>query len=134
MAIYDFRCMKCDHIDENVSMPITHMREDLPWHCGQRMSYHISQPPSVHWKDPVIEPFRAIATKDRPIITTLKQNREYMAKHDLIDANDFGPPPSHLDQARDNAEMQRSIDAVTPTGEVAAKMAEQGLDKIVGED
>lgn len=129
MAIYDFRCMKCDQIDENISMPISHQREDLPWHCGQRMSYHISKAPSVHWIDPVIEPFRNPAaprdTKDSVILTS-SQRRAFMEKNDLIDANDL-VKPTHEEQAETHKEVMRTIDEITPTKDQEAQMKHDGL-------
>jgi hypothetical protein len=128
MPTYDFKCRKCGQIDENIVMPITHQKEDLPWHCGQRMSYHISSPPLVHWVDPVIEPFRAIATKDKPVITTAKQNREYMERNGLVDANEVvGKPPTHLDQEETHKEVLESIAAIGPTEGLRDTMDKQGL-------
>jgi hypothetical protein len=95
------------------------------------MGYHITQAPMVHWNDPVIEPFRAIATKDRPVITSTKQNREYMARHDLVDANEVVEAvPTHIEQEETHKEVLESIAAITPTGDESAtidEMKSQGL-------
>jgi len=110
MPRYDFKCKKCQKIKVDVILPITHVETDRPKCCGEISSVHISVPPMVHWVDPMIEPFRAIATKDRPVITTAKQNREYMARHDLVDANEVvGKPPSKAEQ------MQYHNDVVLPS-------------------
>ena len=111
------------------------MPDEKPQCCDEAMNYHITTPPLVHWVDPVIEPFRAIATKDMPVITTTKQNREYMARHDLLDANEvIEKVPSHEEQKETHAKVMESIDAITPDAELAQKMSEQGLDNILGDD
>jgi hypothetical protein len=38
-----------------------------------------------------------------------------MERNDLIDANDFGKPPTNEEQFAEVTEMQASIDDVTPT-------------------
>ena len=128
MPRYDFKCRTCGTIREDVILSIKHTPVDRPFCCKVPMATHISTPPMVHWVDPVIEPFRAIATKDQPVITTTKQNREYMARNGLVDANEVvGPPPTHLDDERVHAEVQESIKAITPDAKTSARMAEQGL-------
>ena len=129
MPTYDFKCKDCGHIEEDVIMPITHQREDLPFHCSGRMQYHITSPPMVSWIDPVIEPFRNPAAKrgDKDaVITSTKQRREFMEKNNLIDANDF-KPPTHQEQAETHAETLKSIEAVTPTKEQADQLRSDGI-------
>jgi hypothetical protein len=131
MAIYDFKCSKCDRIDENVTLPITHQECELPICCDTIMGYYITKPPSVHWIDPVIEPFRSIATKDKPIIRTTRERREYMARNQLLDANDVCEPPSQAQQKQAREEMQDSIDAITPTGAIKEDLEKRDLMDIV---
>ena len=127
MPSYDFKCEKCENLVEDTILRIIHTEKDIPECCGQTMGYHISQPPLVHWVDPIIEPFRAIATKDRPLIRTTRENREYMARNGLIDANELGPPPSESEQRATVARMQKEIAAITPDAETSAKMESLGL-------
>jgi hypothetical protein len=131
MPRYDFKCERCETVIQNKVLRISHTPEDLPSCCDRSMGYHITQPPLVHWVDPVIEPFRAIATKDRPVISSMKENREYMARNDLVDANELGPPPTQTEQMGKAAEMQKSIDAISPSGELKKDMSSQGLLDIV---
>lgn len=133
MAVYDFRCMKCDKMLEDIHLPITHTKGELPQCCGQAMSYHIGSPPSVHWKDYDLPSggFIAHSIPGKPVVTSLKQNRDLMERHDLIDANDFGPPPTHLDQEREHQEALDAIDAITPTPEQEQRLKEDGLLDIV---
>ena len=129
MPTYDFKCKKCGQIDENIIMPITHQKEDLPWHCGERMQYHITQAPMVSWTDPVIEPFRNPAAKRNDkdaVITSQKQRREFMAKNNLVDANDF-KPPTHEEQAETHAKVVKTIEDVTPTKQQAEQMKSDGI-------
>lgn len=131
MPIYDFKCENCEDIKRDVALSIKHELGDIPVCCGFPMDYYISRPPMVHWVDPVIEPFRAIATKDRPIIRTTRENREYMKRNGLIDANELGSPPTNAEQEAAVAEIQKSIEAITPTGHVADEMKKRGMLDIV---
>lgn len=127
MPVYDFRCMKCDTMEEDVILPITHTKGEIPRCCGGRMNYHIGKPPMVVWRDPNIEPFRAVGTKDAPVITSARQNREYMARNNLVDANDLYEPPSQDSEMREIAEGQAAIDAITPNATQAEQMEASGL-------
>ena len=127
MPTYDFKCKKCGSMRENVLLRITHDDADKPCCCDQAMDYHITTPPMVTWKDPQIEPFRAVGIPGKPIVTSTKQNRELMARHDLVDANDLGPPPTYKDDLKVAADVEKSINAITPDAETSDKMAKQGL-------
>ena len=121
MPKYDFKCPTRELLIEDKILSIHHTEDDRPECCGKAMPIHISTPPLVHWTDPVIEPFRNPAAKrgDKDaVITSQKQRREFMEKNDLVDANDL-IPPSHEEQKREVAEMQKSVDAITPTKEMA---------------
>jgi hypothetical protein len=131
MPLYDFQCEKCEEVVENKHLSILHDIYDLPVCCDRPMGYYITQPPMVHWKDPNIEPFRSVATKDRPIISTTKERREYMARNHLLDANEVCEPPSHAEQKRVRAEAQESIEAITPTGAIKEDLKKRGLADIV---
>jgi hypothetical protein len=131
MPTYDFKCHTCSRVERDVILPITHT--DRPECCGERMAYHITQAPLVHWDDPVIEPFRNPAAKrdDKDaVIMTTRQRREFMKKNDLVDANDF-KPPSNGEQQAEVAKMKKSIEAITPTKEQSAKLRKSGLHDIV---
>jgi hypothetical protein len=82
----------------------------------------------VHWEDPNIEPFRSIATPDKPVITTSKQRKEYMARNNLVDANDVvGRAPTYKDDLKVAEQVEQSVKAITPTREQSAKMESMGL-------
>lgn len=128
MPMYDFKCALCGNVAENVHLQITHESKDRPLCCHEPMAYHITSVPMVHWVDPVIQPFRSIATKDRPVITTTKQNREYMKRNGLVDANEVvGKPPTKAEQMEHHAKVVASIEAVTPSKEQSAMLRERGL-------
>lgn len=131
MPRYDFRCSVCTRIERDVILPITHT--DKPKCCGMEMYYHITQAPMVSWTDPMIEPFRnPAAPKDSPdaVIMNTRQRREFMKKNDLVDANDL-KPPTHEEQRAKVAEMQKSIEAITPTKEQSDRLRKSGLQDIV---
>jgi hypothetical protein len=127
MPQYDFKCKKCDTYELDVILRITHTESDLPICCNEPMGYYITKPPMVVWNDPIIEPFRSIATADKPIITSMKQRREYMKRNDLVDANELGPPPSLEATRKAQAETQASVDAISPTGQLKEEMQRQNL-------
>jgi hypothetical protein len=133
MPTYAFACSKCEKIVDNMILKITHTDSDLPVCCGKTMGYHITQPPLVHWNDPVIEPFRNPAAKrgDKDaVIQTTKQRKEFMAKNDLVDANDF-KPVTRKEELQTQKEIQRSIAEITPTGAVKAEMDRRGMTSII---
>lgn len=127
MPVYDFKCKKCEMIKANVVLPIHHRNSEIPMCCGDTMRYHITSAPLVHWRDPVIAPFRSTATKDTPVITTTRERREYMARNDLVDASDMRPP-THDEQKKEAAKMMESIQAISPSGSLKKQMQEMGLD------
>jgi hypothetical protein len=131
MPLYDFKCTSCDKIVENELLRISHTDDQLPTCCNQTMGYYITQPPLIVWTDPNIEPFRSHATSDRPVITTSKERREYMARNELVDANESGPPPTKAEEKAVRDEIQESIDSITPNGEIEKDMRNQGLLDIV---
>lgn len=95
---------------------------------------YFTVPPQIHWKHYELENggFIAHGVAGRPVITSLRQRRELMARHDLADANDFGRPQSKAEQMEfHNNVIMPTIDAITPPKEVLADMKQQGLDDIV---
>jgi len=130
MPVYDFKCGVCKTMKQNVVLPITHVEEDRPKCCDQIMGQHFTVPPQVHWVDPVIEPFRHVATPDRPVITTTRQNREYMKRNNLVDMNDVGPPTDE-EHSKTLKEINESIEKITPKKELSDTMRNQGLLDIV---
>lgn len=131
MAIYDFKCMKCQSMVVDLIMPITHLASAVPRCCDQFMAYHISSPPMVLWKDPNIEAFRHVAVKDSPLITSTKQNREFMARNNLVDANEtFALPTAHEEKMAREA-SQESIDAISGTAQQREQLKQQGIDSII---
>jgi hypothetical protein len=128
MAIYDFKCGKCETIKRDIVLPITHRSGERPVCCDELMGYHISSVPMVVWKDPNIEPFRFRAVKGAPVVTTTKQRREIMEREGLVDANDLIVPPSQQEQMAEHAEAMESVNAITPDAEQSQRLQEMGLD------
>jgi hypothetical protein len=133
MPVYDFKCHECGNVSTDNVLPITHTEDDLPVHCGIRMNYFITSPPMVIWSDPIIDAFRPVATPDAPIIQTTRQHREYMARHDFVDANDMYTPPTQAEERRANEEAQATIDAITPTSKQKEELRKSGLESIIEE-
>jgi hypothetical protein len=97
------------------------------------MNYYITSVPMVMWKDPIIEPFKPVATANAPVITTTRQHRDYMKRNDLVDANELFTPPTREEEMAAVAEAQESIAAITPTAEQKQQLKESGLDSILEE-
>ena len=131
MPRYDFKCHECDKVSRDVILPITHRAGDLPECCGEDMRYYITTPPSVVWKDPNIDAFRHVGIAGQPVVSSMKEHRECLARNDMVDANDLFDPPSVAEQKRSQAEAQESIDSITPTAEQSKQLQVDGLDSIL---
>lgn len=134
MAVYDFKCNVCGAVDTDVILSMNHEDADHPICCyGMTMNHHITKAPMMWMAETELEDggFIADGIEGRPLITNRKQRRELMAEHDLLDANDFGAPPTHLDQEAENEKLQKDIDAITPTPELRERMKADGFGDIV---
>lgn len=133
MAVYDFKCPECNHIKEDVVMSIKHEDHEHPECCGVQMDHYITIPPMVRFRDAEFKDggFIAHSIAGKPVITSRRQNREMMKRHNLIDANDLGPPPTKADQMKEHAKTQQTIADITPTKQVLSEMKRQGLTDIV---
>ena len=131
--IYDFKCDHCAKIDEDVYLPITHEDCDHPYCCGMHMQHHISKAPTVQWKDYMLlnGGFVAHSIPGKPVVTSRKQNRDLMERNGLVDANDYGPPPTKSDQMERHHKDQALNAQFEPPEHVKAEMKRQGLDSIV---
>jgi hypothetical protein len=129
MAIYDFKCMICGKMENDYFLPMTHADDDRPVCCEQHMRYHITSAPFVHWKDYDLPDggFKAVSVPNGPMITTKKQNEEFMKRHNLLDANEVFSPPTEAEEYMIRREMQDSIDAITPTAKQQAQLRDDGM-------
>jgi hypothetical protein len=66
-----------------------------------------------------------------PVVTSRRQSREMMKRHNLVNANDAGPAPSFKDQSKERDKINESIAAITPSGEIAKDMKDRGILDIV---
>lgn len=110
MAVYDFKCGFCGDIKEDVILPMTHVREDRPACCGFFMETYITTAPTIHWKDYDVN-YTPVSVKNAEPITSRRQEREFMKRHDLVHA-DFTPPSPEEDAAK-IAEIKKSIEAIS---------------------
>jgi hypothetical protein len=133
MAIYDFRCKKCNSVVLDKHLPIAHLPMDLPLCCNEHMTYYITKAPMVHWKDYDLPGggFIPTSTRNAPPITTLKQNQEYMKRNNLIDANQLFKPPTQSEESKERATMQATIDQITPNEKQKAQLKSDGILDIV---
>lgn len=133
MPTYDFRCKKCHEMVLDKILPIAHLPVDLPMCCDEHMTYYITSAPFVHWKDYDLPGggFKAVSVRDGPVITTKKQNEEFMKRNNLLDANEVFSPPTQEEEKRIRAEAQGTIDAITPNEQQKAQLKADGLLDIV---
>ena len=84
------------------------------------MRKYFSTVPMVHWKDYDLPDGGFKAAHDGTLITTRKQNLEYMERHGLQDANEVYEKPTFESEQMERAESQAAIDAITPSREEMA--------------
>lgn len=133
MALYDFKCSECGEVVENIILPMTHADEDHPYcyRCHQYLEHFITAAPMVHWKDYDLPDGGFKAGKDGTVITTRKQNREYMKRHDLLDANEHIKPPTREEWQKEHAKAIESVQAITPTPKQKMELERVGISDIV---
>ena len=124
--IYDFQCKECGDTMIDVVLPLKHLVEERPQCCGKTMAFYITKAPGVHFKHYEFKPFRVKddAFAEPEVITSHRKKREFMARNDLVDANDFGPPPSHEQEKAEQAEVQKTIDAITPPEHIRRELGD----------
>ncbi|RLB97989.1 MAG: hypothetical protein DRH90_22525 [Deltaproteobacteria bacterium] len=124
--IHDFKCGECGTIAIDVHLPMDHADADHPMCCNAYMRHYHTQAPYVAWEDRHLLDGGFKANHDGTVITSHKQNKDYMKRHGLLNAMDLGPPPTHLDDAESNKKSQEAIDAITPTDAQMTRMKEDG--------
>ena len=131
--IYDFKCIACGEIKENVILPITHEDDEHPSCCHEPMRHYMTKAPSIRWRDPMLLDggFIAHSMPGKPVITSQAQNREMMKRHNLVDANDLGTPPTKQQQMEQHHSDQAALEKMKPPEHVMKEMSRQGLDSIV---
>ena len=133
MAVYDFKCGECGQVLENVILAMTHEDWEHPacYDCGQHTEHYITSSPMVLWKDGDLPDGGFVAGKKKERISTRRDRREFMAKNDLVDANDMYTPPTHEEQMDTHAAMKKTVDAITPDAKQKRQMRDDGILDIV---
>jgi hypothetical protein len=124
--IFDFKCRDCGRIEEDVYLPLHHTALDHP-DCHGPMEKHFTSVPMVHWKDYELRDGGFKAAHDGTVITTRKQNLEYMKRHGLQDANEMYEKPTYESEQAERAKMQEEIDAITPTAQELDMLKDAGI-------
>ena len=125
--IYDFKCHTCGRIAEDVSLPMTHVDDDHPKCCGVMMLDYITRAPYVAWEDHQLLDGGFKANHDGTVITSHKQNREYMKKHGLENAMDVYEKPTLESERAERAAGQAAIDNITATDAQMHQMKSDGI-------
>jgi len=132
MSVYDFRCSECGEVTRNVFLPMDHADSDHPSCCGQQTAHHHTKMGMVHWKDYQLPDggFVAHSMPGKPVITSVKENKEMMRRHGLVDANEYYSGTENPTKAGDmqkHADDMKSIDAITPTDSEMRQLKSDGV-------
>jgi len=132
VAIFDFKCPECGDVLEDVMLSCMHEDDEHPacYTCGEFMNHYITKAPWGYVTDtefPV--PFKAGAKGE--IITGAKQRREFMARNDLLDANEVMTPPTKNEEAIAHKKISKSIADITPTAKQKEELKSVGIGDIV---
>ena len=114
--LYDFKCPDCKRIEEDVYLSIHHTDEDHPICCGSPMRDHITKAPYVAWQDRQLLDGGFKAAHDGTVITSVKQNKDYMARHGLNNYHDMYPLIL-LDQSLDHDEFLQNSPCMVGYGQ-----------------
>ena len=126
MALFDMRCSNCGEVKKNVFLPLDHTEEDHPECCRMLMRKYWTKMPLAYDRDYTLEqPFAA--AHDGTVITTRKENRDYMRRHGLLDANEVYEKPTYQSEQRERAEGQAAIDAITPSEDDMMMLKDVGI-------
>ena len=125
--IYDFRCRTCGEIREDVILSIHHTDDDHPACCGASMTDHHTQAPYVAWEDQQLLDGGFRANHDGTVITSKKQNKNYMKQHGLQNAMDVYEKPTLASEARERAASQAAIEGITPSTTELRQLKNDGI-------
>jgi hypothetical protein len=126
--IYDFKCSVCGAIQVDVVLSIHHTDEDHPKCCfGEPMADYHTQAPYVAWEDQQLLDGGFKANHDGTVITSHRQNREYMKKHGLENAMDVYEKPTYESEQQERAEAQAAIDQITPDEQALHQLKSDGV-------
>lgn len=124
--LFDFKCSNCERIATDIYMPFEHEEEDHPECCGTGMRKYFTSFPYVAWIDRQLLDGGFKAQHDGTVITSVKQNKEYMARHGLRLADDEYDAPTFESEKQERAAGQAAIDAITPTDDQMERMVYDG--------
>jgi len=125
--LFDMKCSNCEEVRKDVFLPFEHDEGDHPKCCRMPMRKHYTSTPMVHWSDYDLPDGGFRAGKEKTLITTRKQNLDYMKRNNLLDANDFGKPPTKAEQMTEHKKVLESINDITPSRQQEERLRDQGL-------
>ena len=131
--IYDFKCVHCGEIIEDVYLAMTHEDHEHPMCCGLQSRHYITRAPMVHFKDFELKDggYVSHSMKGKPVITSIPQERELLKRHNLINASEMGQPPTKADQIVQNRKDEQLNKQFEVPDYVKREMTAQGLDNII---
>ena len=129
--IYDFKCECCGRVAKDIVLPMTHSDDEHPRCCDRAMADFFTVPPTILWTDADLPDGGFVSGKNKERITTKKERREFMARNDLVDANELGPPPNKAAQMEQFKDTMKTIDAITPDAQQEDQLKSSGLMDLV---
>ena len=108
-------------------MSVHHTDDDHPNCCGESALDYYTKAPYVAWEDQHLLDGGFKANHDGTVITTHKQNKEYMKRHGLRLAMDDYEKPTQKSEAQERAAGQAAIDNITPTDTEMRQLKSDGI-------
>lgn len=108
--IYTYECTACRRTQEKVRR-VANRRDPVDCDCGAPAKLKIT-PVAVNTAGCTFDSFQAHGIAGRPVITSERQRKEMMARHELLDARDVIEPPTVEEEAAQRAEAAASIKAI----------------------
>ena len=112
--IYTYRCTACKETHTRVRR-VAHRHDAADCDCGAPARLEIT-PVAVNTSGCTFEPFQSPAIKGKPVITSERQRREMMKRHDLVDANELYSPPTEAEQKQQHEAVLESVNAISDQG------------------
>jgi len=88
---------------------------------------YFTKAPYVAWEDQHLLDGGFRANHDGTVITSHKQNRDYMKRHGLQNAMDVYEKPTLESERQERAAGQAAIDAITPTDTEMRQLMSDGI-------
>ena len=83
----------------------------------------INKPPMSFFTEPTFDAVPMVTLPGKPVVSTHRQRRELMARHNKVDANDI-TPPSFEESLKESNEIKESVNAISLPDEAKGTVAD----------